>query len=98
MTYFAAEDVHGEHFRASDSRTVGPFKGVASRVAAEIDGELTDVGRFYPQVCSEVLPLAGWVAVYVARVNLQIPDSKPSSPDSGTPNPKTPGTMTRNSK
>ena len=68
VVYFPPDDVRTEALSSSDTQTHCPFKGDASYWAAEIDGELTDVGWYYPQTFDEVSEIAGYIAFYKDRV------------------------------
>ena len=70
VLYFPPQDVVTEALLDSDSRTTCPFKGEAHYYAAEVDGEKQDVAWFYPQVYDEVAAIAGYVAFYADRVDL----------------------------
>ena len=70
VLYFPSEDVVTEILLDSDSRTTCPFKGEARYFAAMIDGRKQDIAWFYPQVYDEVAPIAGYIAFYADRVDL----------------------------
>ena len=81
VIYFPPEDVQTGLLESSSSRTTCPFKGEASYLAAELDGEITDIAWSYPAVYDEVAPLAGYIAFYADRVELDREDPN-SAPDS----------------
>lgn len=68
VVYFPSDDVRTEALSPSDTKTHCPFKGDALYWAAAIDGELTDVGWYYPQTFDEVSAIAGYIAFYKGRV------------------------------
>jgi len=65
--YFPPEDVATEKLATSDTRTSCPFKGAARYYA--VDGE--DVAWYYPDVYDEVAPIAGYVAFYPGRAEIE---------------------------
>ena len=70
VIYFPQQDVNTDELVTSDSRSTCPFKGEAQYYAAEIDGEVQDVGWFYPSAYDEVAAIEGYVAFYTNRVDL----------------------------
>lgn len=49
--YFPAESIKKEFFKASETHTTCPWKGVASYYTLEVDGkENTDAAWYYPEV------------------------------------------------
>jgi len=65
--YFPPEDVDTHKLAASDTRTTCPFKGEARYYA--VDGE--DVAWTYRAVYDEVAPIAGYVAFYPGRADIE---------------------------
>jgi acyl-CoA thioesterase-2 len=79
--YFPEACVAWEHFEASDHRTICPFKGEArywTLVTAE--PPLENVVWAYRTPLDEVSGLAGHVAFYADRVELELLDEFPSDP------------------
>ncbi len=72
VVYFPPDDVRTDALSPSDTESHCPFKGDASYWAAAIDGNLTDVGWYYPQTFDEVSEIAGYIAFYKGRVVVQI--------------------------
>ncbi len=71
VIYFPPEDVYTERLERSDNRTICPFKGKAHYFAANLAGGTSDVAWYYPQVYDEVSAIAGHVAFYADRVDLE---------------------------
>jgi uncharacterized protein (DUF427 family) len=67
VLYFPPEDVATEKLAASGTQTTCPFKGEARYYAK--DGE--DVAWTYPAVYDEVAPIAGYVAFYPRRADIE---------------------------
>ena len=65
--YFPPQDVATDKLAVSDTRTSCPFKGEASYYAK--DGEA--VAWYYPAVYDEVAPIAGYVAFYPGRAEIE---------------------------
>ena len=70
VLYFPPEDVVTELLLKSDSRTTCPFKGEAHYFAAVVDGKKQDVAWFYPVIYDEMAAIAGYIAFYADRVNV----------------------------
>ena len=68
VVYFPRDDVRTEILSPSDTKTHCPFKGDASYWAAELNGEMTDVGWYYPRTFDEVSEITGHIAFYKGRV------------------------------
>ena len=68
VVYFPPDDVRTDVLSPSETTTHCPFKGDASYWAAEINGEKTDVGWYYPRTFDEVSEIAGYIAFYKGRV------------------------------
>ena len=68
VVYFPPDDVRTELLVPSDTQTHCPFKGDASYWAADINGEPTDIGWFYPRTFDEVGEISGYIAFYKGRV------------------------------
>lgn len=67
VLYFPPEDVATDKLAVSDTRTTCPFKGEAHYYAK--DGE--DVAWYYPAVYDEVAQIAGYVAFYLRRADIE---------------------------
>ena len=76
VTYFPPEDVRTDLLSASDSRSTCPFKGEASYFAAESGAGMQDVAWFYHAVYDEVAELAGHIAFYSDRVDLELTEDE----------------------
>ncbi len=71
VTYFPPQDVSSELMLQSESQTTCPFKGRADYFAASIDGKQKDIAWVYPAVYNEVQSIAGYIAFYSDRVELE---------------------------
>lgn len=71
VTYFPPQDVTSEYMLQSESHTTCPFKGRAEYFAASVDGEQKDIAWFYPAVYDEVEAIAGYIAFYADRVEIE---------------------------
>ena len=71
VTYFPPQDVSSESMLHSESQTTCPFKGQAGYFAAIVDGEQKDIAWFYPAVYNEVEAIAGYIAFYADRVEIE---------------------------
>lgn len=71
VVYFPPENVSVESMLASSSVTTCPFKGEASYLAAKIDGKLTDIAWYYSSVYNEVDAIAGYIAFYADRTEME---------------------------
>lgn len=71
VTYFPPQDVSSGSMLQSDSQTTCPFKGQAGYIAAMVGGERKDIAWFYPAVYNEVEAIAGYIAFYADRVEIE---------------------------
>jgi acyl-CoA thioesterase-2 len=79
--YFPETSVAWEHFEATDHRTVCPFKGEAEYwTLVTSDPPLANVVWAYRTPFAEVAGLAGHVAFYADRVDVELLDAFPSDP------------------
>ena len=63
--YFAAEALHKEFFRSSETHSVCPWKGVASYYSIEVDGQTNpDAAWYYPDPKAAARNIAGRVAFW----------------------------------
>ncbi len=63
--YFPMEDIKQEYFKKSDSRTRCPWKGEASYMHVEVDGELNeDAAWYYPRTSHAAKPIENHVAFW----------------------------------
>ena len=63
--YFPPTSIKRELFKESDTRTVCPWKGVASYYNVEVDGKVnTDAAWFYPEPKSAAEEIRGYVAFW----------------------------------
>jgi uncharacterized protein (DUF427 family) len=67
--YVPQEDLVSDEFTSSDTESYCPFKGDASYVSA---GEVTDVGWTYLEPYDAVAEIAGYVAFYPNKVDIQV--------------------------
>jgi uncharacterized protein (DUF427 family) len=67
--YVPQEDLVADEFTSSDTSSYCPFKGDASYVSA---GEVTDVGWTYLEPYDAVAEIAGHVAFYPNKVDVQV--------------------------
>jgi uncharacterized protein (DUF427 family)/acyl-CoA thioesterase len=79
--YFPEASVAWEHFRATDHHTVCPFKGEADYwTLAGSDPPLENVVWAYRKPFEEVAGLAGHVAFYCDRLEVELVEAFPSDP------------------
>jgi acyl-CoA thioesterase II len=79
--YFPEASVAWEHFRATDHHTVCPFKGEADYwTLAASDPPLENVVWAYRKPFEEVAGLAGYVAFYTDRLEVELVEAFPSDP------------------
>jgi acyl-CoA thioesterase II len=79
--YFPRASVAWQHFRATDHRTVCPFKGEADYwTLAASDPPLENVVWAYRKPFAQVAGLAGYVAFYTDRLEVELVDAFPSDP------------------
>lgn len=71
VTYFPPQDVSSESMLQSESQTTCPFKGRAYYFAASVDGKQKDIAWVYPAVYNEVESIAGYIAFYADRVEIE---------------------------
>ncbi|NNK10958.1 MAG: DUF427 domain-containing protein [Flavobacteriaceae bacterium] len=63
--YFPADSIKNEYFKASDTHTTCPWKGVASYYHLDVDGkENKDAAWFYPEVSDLAKDIKGRVAFW----------------------------------
>ena len=63
--YFPPESIKKEYFRASDTHTTCPWKGVASYYTIAVDGqENSDAAWFYPETSELAKSIKGHVAFW----------------------------------
>jgi uncharacterized protein (DUF427 family) len=67
--YVPREDLVAEAFTSSDTESYCPFKGDASYLST---GEVADVGWTYEQPYDAVSEIAGHVAFYPNKVDIQV--------------------------
>jgi uncharacterized protein (DUF427 family) len=70
--YLPQVDVRMDRLEPSDTATHCPYKGTASYLATEIDGEVTDVGWTYPTPLPESQRIAGLVAFDDRKVTVLV--------------------------
>jgi len=75
VLYFPPQDVNNEAMLESDSQTTCPFKGVAKYFAATIDNVKQDIAWSYPAVYDEAGKIAGYVAFYADRIDIESLDN-----------------------
>jgi uncharacterized protein (DUF427 family)/acyl-CoA thioesterase len=79
--YFPEGGVVWEHFAATDHHTICPFKGEADYwTLASSDPPLANVAWSYRAPLAEVAGLAGYVAFYADRLEVELLDEFPSDP------------------
>lgn len=63
--YFPSESIKKEYFKASETHTTCPWKGVASYYSIEVDGKTNaDAAWFYPEVSELAKGIQGRVAFW----------------------------------
>jgi uncharacterized protein (DUF427 family) len=63
--YFPPDSVRREYFKASDTRTTCPWKGVASYYTIDVDGESNqDAAWYYPEPKEAASNIKGYVAFW----------------------------------
>jgi uncharacterized protein (DUF427 family) len=71
--YLPREDVRMAMLRASDTRTVCAYKGVASYWTAEVDGAVhRDIAWTYERPLHDALPVGGLIAFLTERLDLEV--------------------------
>jgi uncharacterized protein (DUF427 family) len=94
--YLPREDIVAE-LRSSDTHTGCPYKGRASYFSPVVDGRvIDDIAWTYPDPRPEALPIAGMLAFYDERVDVEldgVPQERPESPWS--PRNAAPTSLTR---
>jgi len=79
--YFPEASVAFEHFEATDHHTICPFKGEADYwTLAASDPPLENVVWAYRKPFQEVAGLAGYVAFYCDRLEVELVEAFPSDP------------------
>jgi uncharacterized protein (DUF427 family) len=75
--YFLPEDVRTELLVESDTKTVCPYKGVASHWSAEVGGErVEDAVWGYPEPLPETTKIEGHFCFYDGKVELEVDGEK----------------------
>ena len=63
--YFPPDSLCEEHFQASDTHTLCPWKGVASYYHVEVDGEVNrDAAWYYPDPKEACANIKGYVSFW----------------------------------
>jgi uncharacterized protein (DUF427 family) len=63
--YFPPDSIREEHFKASETHSVCPWKGTASYYTVEVGGERNpDAAWFYPEPKDAARQIAGHVAFW----------------------------------
>ena len=63
--YFPPDSISQEYFRASDTNTTCPWKGVASYYDVQVDGQVNkDAAWYYPTPKDAVKNISGYVAFW----------------------------------
>ena len=63
--YFPPDSIRREHFKASDTHTTCPWKGVASYYHVEVDGDVNrDAAWYYPEPKSAAAEIKDRVAFW----------------------------------
>lgn len=63
--YFPADSIMKEHFKASDTHTTCPWKGVASYYNIEVDGQVNkDAAWYYPKTSDMAKSIEGHIAFW----------------------------------
>lgn len=79
--YFPETSVIWKHFEATDHRTVCPFKGQAEYwTLVDADPPLENVAWTYRTPFEQVAGLAGYVAFYTDRLEVELVEEFPSDP------------------
>lgn len=77
--YIPPEDVQMELLEASETRSMCPYKGVASYFSARVGGKLReDVAWCYPDAFPECAAIEGWLCFYPDRVDTLTVDGEPA--------------------
>lgn len=80
--YLPEACVAWEHFEATDHHTICPFKGEAAYwTLAAADPPLENVVWTYPTPLDEVAGLAGYVAFYADRLEVELVETFPADPE-----------------
>ncbi len=75
--YFPPEDVRTELLAGSETKTVCPYKGVASHWSAEVDGErVEDAAWEYPESLPEATKVEGHFCFYDDKAELEVDGEK----------------------
>ncbi|PBK97753.1 DUF427-domain-containing protein [Armillaria gallica] len=70
--YFPPSAVKTDLFTDSKTSTVCPWKGTASYYNANVDGkEVKDIAWYYPSPSEKAKSIAGYVAFYKNKVNIE---------------------------
>lgn len=71
--YFLPEDVYTEFLVESETKTVCPYKGVASHWSAEVDdAHVEDSAWQYPEALPEATKVEGHFSFYVDKAELEV--------------------------
>jgi uncharacterized protein (DUF427 family) len=63
--YFPADSIKREYFKASDTHTTCPWKGVASYYTVDVNGKQNaDAAWYYPTAKDEAKNIEGYVAFW----------------------------------
>ena len=63
--YFPAESIKKEYFKASETHTICPWKGLASYYTIDVDGlENIDAAWFYPEASYAAKEIENYVAFW----------------------------------
>ncbi len=63
--YFPADAINSEYFKASETKTTCPWKGVASYYSIEVNGEVNkDAAWYYPEPKDAASNIAGHIAFW----------------------------------
>ncbi len=70
--YFPAESINKEYFQESDTNTVCPWKGTASFMNVNVNGEVNaDAAWFYPKASAKAKSIEGrfafWKGVEIVK-------------------------------
>ncbi len=75
--YFLPEDVRTELLVESETKTICPYKGVASHWSVEVDGErVEDAAWMYPESLPEATKVEGHFSFYVDKAELEVDEER----------------------
>ena len=73
--YIPSEDVETSLLTPSETRSICPYKGIASYRSLEIDGgEIEDAAWYYPEPLPEALKVEGHLCFYDGKVDVEVSD------------------------